>query len=154
MKAAPSWGEPREGEQRSSPEEEGEDELLKSRKKDECADELRVLLLCGEKYHCAEWEHMGITVRCQQAYWHHTETQAVIKSHLICSRSIFCLSVPFFISVCNHVSIHSMKSVSIWKDNVIILKKYSICSDVTPLLVSLLQHFFFFFRNVKYMSRC
>lgn len=57
-------------------------------KKDECADKLWVLLLRGTEYHCEEWEHMGIAVRCQQAYWHHTETQAVIKSYLIYSHSV------------------------------------------------------------------
>lgn len=62
-------------------------------KKDECADELWVLVLRGAEYHCAEWEHMGITVRCQQAHWHHTETQAVIKSHLIHAHSaLLCFS--------------------------------------------------------------
>lgn len=55
-------------------------ESIRLKKKDECADELWVLLLRGAEYHCAEWEHMGIAVCCQQAYWHHTETQAVIKS--------------------------------------------------------------------------
>lgn len=34
---------------------------------DECSGKLRVLLLHGAEYHCAEWEHMGIAVCCQQA---------------------------------------------------------------------------------------
>ena len=90
MRAATSWGEPREGEQRSGREEEGEDELKKrvDKRKDECADQLWVLCLRGAEYHCEEWEHMGIAVCCQQAYWHHTETQAVIKSYLIYSHSV------------------------------------------------------------------
>ena len=90
MRAATSWGEPREGEQRSGREEEGEDELKQrvDERKDECADQLWVLCLRGAGYHCEEWEHMGIAVCCQQAYWHHTETQAVIKSHLIYSHSV------------------------------------------------------------------
>lgn len=57
-------------------------------KRDECANKLWVLLLNGAEYHSEEWEHMGIATCRQRAYWHHTETQAVIKSHFIYSFSV------------------------------------------------------------------
>lgn len=73
-------------------------------KKDECADELWVLLLHGTEYHCEEWEHMGIAVCCQQAYWHHRETQAVIKSYLIYSPSVL---LSCFLTVSIHTDWHT-----------------------------------------------
>ncbi len=77
-------------------------------KKDECADELWVLLLRGAEYHCAEWEHMGIAVCCQQAYWHHTETQAVIKSYLIYSHSVPLSVSPSQCLLSSHTHTHTL----------------------------------------------
>lgn len=80
-------------------------------KKDECADELWVLLLHGTEYHCEEWEHMGIAVRCQQAYWHHTETQAVIKSYLIYSHSVL---LSCFLTVSIHIPHRLTHMYEVW----------------------------------------